>query len=126
MAGLTLILAPERFAVCKLAPGAPIPTLPLHTSLVALTLTQEEVSLVLPEEFAPEVAMTAPGWRALRVAGSLDFGLTGVLASLAAPLAEADISIFAISTYDTDYLLVQASSLPAALAALRAAGHTIA
>ncbi len=125
MAGLTLILAPERFAVCKLAPDAPIPPLPLNASLVALTLTPEELSLTLPEDAAPAQAQIEAGWRALRVAGALDFSLTGVLASLAEPLAQAGVSIFAISTYDTDYLLVRELNLPAALTALRAAGHTI-
>lgn len=126
MAGLTLSLAPERFAVCKLPTSAPIPPLPLHASLVAVTFTPEELSLVVPEDAAPESADIAGGWRALRVAGVLDFSLTGVLASLATPLAQAGVSIFAVSTYNTDYLLVQESSLAVALDALRAAGHTIA
>jgi hypothetical protein len=126
MAGLTLTLAPDRLAVCRLAPDAPIPPLPLGSALVALTLTPDELSLVLPEASAPEGAKIEAGWRALRVAGSLDFSLTGVLASLAEPLARAEVSIFAISTYDTDYLLVRESALATALAALRAAGHTIA
>ncbi len=125
MAGLRLTLAPERLAVCRLAPDAPIPPLPLGGALVALTLTPDELSLVLPEDAAPANAITEAGWRALRVAGPLDFSLTGVLASLANPLAQAGISIFAISTYDTDYLLVREATLTAALAALRAAGHTI-
>ncbi len=125
MTGLTLTLAPERLAVCRLAPDAPIPPLPLGSSLVALTLTPDELSLVIPEEAAPVGAATEAGWRALRVAGPLDFSLTGVLVSLAEPLAQAGVSIFAISTYDTDYLLVRESALAAALAALRAAGHTI-
>ncbi len=125
MAGLTLILAPERFAVCRLPAGAPVPALPLNASLVAVTITPEECSLVLPEDAAPEGAMVEASWRALRVAGILDFSLTGVLASLAIPLAQAQVSIFAVSTYDTDYLLVPEASIEVALAALRAAGHTI-
>ncbi len=125
MAGLTLTLAPERLAVCRLAPDAPVPPLPLGRSLVALTLTPDELSLVLPEDAAPAGAVIEAGWRALRVAGTLDFSLTGILASLAEPLAQAGVSIFAISTYDTDYLLVREAALSVALAALRAAGHTI-
>lgn len=125
-AELTLTLAPERFAVCRLAPDAPIPPLPLGRSLLALTLTSDELSLVLPEDSAPEGATIEGGWRALRVAGPLDFELTGVLASLAQPLADARLSLFAISTFDTDYLLVRDATLSEALAALRAAGHHIA
>ncbi len=125
MAGLTLTLIPEPFAVCRLAPDAPVPPLPLGASLVSLTLTPDELSLVTPEDAAPAGARIELGWRALRVAGPLDFSLTGVLSSLAAPLAQAGIAIFAISTYDTDYLLVRAATLDAALATLRAAGHTV-
>ena len=66
-----------------------------------------------------------PGWRALAVAGPLDFGLTGILASLASPLAAAGVSIFAISTYDTDYVLVREQALAVAIDALRAAGHDV-
>jgi hypothetical protein len=126
MPGLTLTLAPERFAVCRLAPDAPIPPLPLGRSLLALTLTPDELSLVTPETDAPEGARVETGWRALKVSGPLDFSLTGVLASLTQPLAEAGLSTFAISTYDTDYVLVRDATLGEALAALRAAGHRIA
>ena len=126
MPGLTLTLAPERFAVCRIAPDAPIPPLPLGRSLLALTLTPDELSLVIPETNAPEGARVETGWRALKVAGPLDFGQTGVLASLTQPLAEAGLSVFAISTFDTDYLLVRDATLGEALAALRDAGHRVA
>ena len=125
MAELTLILAPERFAVCKLPPTAPIPPLPLNASLVSVTLTKDELSLVVPEYAAPEDARIEEGWRALHVAGTLDFSLTGILASLATPLAKAGVSIFAVSTFDTDYLLIPEGGLEQALMVLRAAGHTI-
>jgi hypothetical protein len=65
------------------------------------------------------------GWRCLRVAGSLAFSAVGVISSLCGPLAASGVSIFAISTFDTDYLLVKADDLPAAVAALTAAGHVI-
>jgi hypothetical protein len=74
----------------------------------------------------PRDAKAERGWRALHVDATLDFGLTGILAALVVPLAETGVSIFALSTYDTDYLLVREPQLPAALAALRAAGHTVA
>ena len=125
MAGLTLILLPERFAVCRLAPDAPIPPLPLRASLVAMTLTAEELSLVLPETATPEGVKVEGGWRALRVAGVLDFSLTGVLASLAAPLAQAGVSIFAVSTYDTDYLLVRESDLEHTIGTLVGVGYEV-
>ena len=68
---------------------------------------------------------TEPGWRALQVDGPLDFMLTGVLASLALPLADAGISIFAISSYDTDYVLVKQDKLAGAIDTLRKAGHGV-
>ncbi|HZC06890.1 MAG TPA: ACT domain-containing protein [Ktedonobacterales bacterium] len=125
MEGRTLTLAPERFAVCRLASDAPIPPLPLGGSLVALTITPDELSVVMPEAFAPPDARTEGGWRALRVAGPLDFSLTGVLSALIAPLAQAGVSIFAISTYDTDYVLVREATLATALETLRDAGYII-
>lgn len=125
MAELTLFLAPERFAVCRLPPTSPIPPLPVTASLVSLTLTPEELSLIVPEYAAPQDAQVSGGWRALRVAGTLDFSLTGILASLATPLAKVGVSIFAVSTFDTDYLLVPDASLEQALSVLRAVGHVI-
>lgn len=125
MAPLTLILLPESYAVCKLPPDAAIPPLPLSASLVCVTLTRDELSLVVPEEAAPTGAQVIGGWRALRVAGVLDFALTGVLAGLAQPLAKASVSVFVLSTYDTDYLLTPTVSLATALDVLRSAGYTI-
>lgn len=82
--------------------------------------------MVCPEPVVPEGVRSRPGWRCLVVDGPLEFEETGILASLAAPLAEAGISIFALSTWDTDYLLVPAADLAPALAALDAAGHRLA
>jgi hypothetical protein len=81
--------------------------------------------VVLPEAEAPAGGQIEPGWRALKVAGPLDFSLTGILATLAAPLAAAKISLFSISTYDTDYVLVREADLERAKAALRIAGHRV-
>jgi len=87
--------------------------------------TAAELSVVAPAAAVPSHAKAERGWRALRVDGTLDFALTGVLAAVVVPLAEAGVSIFALSTYDTDYVLVRDSQLPAAREALRAAGHTV-
>lgn len=96
--------------------------------LASLTATRGELSLVAPDASAaalPAAARAERGWRALRVAGPLDFSLVGILAALAAPLAAAGVSIFALSTFDTDYLLVRDAAVGAALAALAAAGHDV-
>lgn len=81
--------------------------------------------MVCAESAVPAGLRCERAWRALRVEGPLDFALTGVLASLALPLAEAGVSIFAISTFDTDYVLVQEENLERAVNALRLAGHEV-
>jgi len=123
---LTLTLLPEPLAVCRLDPHSAPPEWAWSGPLVSITRSADELSLVCAAAQVPPDARAELPWRALKVAGPLDFSLTGILASLAAPLAEAAISIFAISTYDTDYVLVRAGQIDAALDSLRRAGHTIA
>jgi len=118
-------------AVCRLEAGTELPGWAAgddapEDGVIAITRSGEELSIVAPETLVPEKLERSGGWRALRVAGTLDHGMTGVLASLAAPLAEAAIPIFAISTFDTDYLLVPERGLGAAIRALRVAGHELA
>jgi hypothetical protein len=123
--GLTLDVLPARLAVARLAPDALLPQLPLSGPLLSLTVTAEEISIVCAEDATPRDAEVVAGWRALRVAGALDFSLIGILASLTETLATAGISVFAISTYTTDYLLVNETTLDRTVTALRAAGHII-
>ncbi|NNJ10448.1 ACT domain-containing protein [Chloroflexales bacterium ZM16-3] len=123
---MELLLLPEVYAVCRLPAAAEAPAWGAGAGLWSLTRSAEELSLVCAEDGLPAdvgAAVLSRGWRAIRVAGTLDFSLVGVLASLAAPLAEAGVSIFAVSTYDTDYLLVRAADLETAVIALRSAGH---
>ena len=122
---LELRVLPGRLAVCRLPADAPIPGWVLVGAVVSVTRTTDELSVVCPEESVPDEVQAERGWRALRVIGALAFALTGVLASLAVPLAEAGVSIFALSTYDTDYVLVRENDLPRAVAALVYAGHTV-
>ncbi len=122
--GLSLTILPERLAICRLPPEEALPERPPHARFWSVTHTEEELSIVLPEEYAPAGSRAETGWRGLKVQGPLDFDLTGILASLAAPLAEASVSIFAISTYNTDYILVKENDLEKAKQALRASGHT--
>jgi hypothetical protein len=123
---LTLSLLSDSYAICRLPASAALPGWALIGPFYAVTRTREELSIVCHEHVVPPGVTCARGWRGLMVAGPLEFGLTGVLANLAVPLAEAGVSIFAISTYDTDYLLVREHQLVTALDALRRAGHTIA
>ena len=88
-------------------------------------LLADELSIVCPQGQLPEYKEAELGWRALKVAGPLDFSLTGVLADLANPLAKAGSSIFALSTYNTDYLLVKEDKLEQAVSTLEASGHEV-
>lgn len=118
---LRLRVMPGTLTICRLGPDATIP--PWATgSFLSATRTPDELSLVCDEAAVPDGVRAERGWRALQVEGPLDFGLTGVLAGLATPLAAAGIPIFAISTFDTDWLLVPGPRLDAALDALRRAG----
>jgi len=94
-------------------------------SFVTVTRTADELSVVCAEDAVPAGVRTQGGWRCLRVAGTLDFALVGVLAALLGPLAEAGVPVFCVSTFDTDYLLLQDADLPRAAAALTAAGHRV-
>jgi uncharacterized protein len=125
---MDLTVLPEPLAICRLRPIDRIPSWALeeHESLVSITRTAEELSIVCPEEAVPpDIELVEGGWRALKVPGPIPFETTGVMASIAGPLAAAGITLFAVSTYDTDYVLVREAALPAAAEALRRAGHDV-
>jgi hypothetical protein len=125
---LTLLVQPGELAVVRQPPDAHVPPWAFTAvpgTIWSMTRTDEELSLVRAAEAVPSDARAERGWRALRIAGTIDFALTGVLASVLAPLGEAAISIFAVSTYDTDYVLVREHALSAAVDVLRAAGHDV-
>ncbi len=120
--GLQLAVLPGRFAVCRLGADAPLPDWAGGT-FVSFTRAPGELSIICEEGVVPREVQAERGWRILQVAGPLDFTTTGVVLRLAAPLAQALISIFACSTYDTDYLLLKEKDLDAAIRTLQAAGH---
>jgi hypothetical protein len=102
-----------------------VPDWVFSKSFWSITRTDEELSLILPEECVPSSWKAEKGWRCLKVHGPLDSSLTGVLASLSAPLAEAGVSVLAICTYDTDYLLVRNGDLDRAREVLVEYGHQV-
>jgi hypothetical protein len=122
---LSLVLLADRLAVCRLDGAAPVPDWAMRDGFFSITRTGEELSVVCREVLVPEVIRAERGWRPLRVAGVVDLSQVGVLASLAAPLAGAGISLFALSTFDTDYLLVKEHELRRAVEGLLAAGHAV-
>jgi uncharacterized protein len=122
---LTLAVLPEPLAICRLSVDEAVPDWAMLGEFVSITHTGDELSIVCAEENVPSDVKADRGWRALKVEGPLDLALMGVLASLANPLAEAKINIFAISTFDTDYLLVKGYYLDRACETLRQVGHVV-
>ena len=112
---------PGRYAVCRRGPDADVPGWALASEpLACVTRTDRELSIVARDEAVPAAETAERGWVALRVAGTLDFSTVGVLARLSGALAEAGVSLLALSTHDTDILLVRESDAERAAAALAA------
>lgn len=119
-----IAIQPETLAVCRLDAAAELPSWAGGT-FTSVTRTSLELSIVCAESNVPPGIPAERGFRALMVRGPLDFSLVGVLSSLADPLAQAGISIFAISTFDTDYILVRNDRLADAVLSLHSAGHEV-
>jgi uncharacterized protein len=121
----TLSILPDSLAICRLEPAADVPEWAMIGEFVSITHTADELSIVCAEEHVPPDVKADREWRALKVEGPLDLAMTGVLAALASPLAEAQINLFAVSTFDTDYLLVKGYNLARACEVLRQAGQVV-
>ncbi len=122
---LLLTIQTLSLSVCRLDPSEPIPGWALPAAFLSVTRTADELSIVCPTGSVPAGVRSVGPWRALKVEGPLDFSLTGILAGLSAALSDAGVSIFAISTFDTDYILVREETLGAAIQALRGAGYRV-
>lgn len=132
MRKLTVDVRPGSYTMLRLAGDAPVPAGLLDpgpaTGLVCVTRTESELSVVCPTELAVSgghVQRSEPDWRLLTVRGPLEFTLTGIMASLSGTLAAAGIALFALSTFDTDHILVKQADLVRAIAALGEAGHEV-
>ncbi len=124
-APLTFTLSPERFAVCRLDPGTPVPAWAGTAPFSSITRTADELSVICPEAAVPAGISTATGWRCLKLEGPFDFSVTGLVASFSTALARAGISLMVVCTYDTDYLLVRGPDLDRAIASLERDGFRI-
>lgn len=118
-------LLKEIYGVCKLMKEAPIPGWARKGDFSSITKTREELSIVCLQKNIPIEIKCEKNWRILKVEGPLDFSLIGILASISTALAEKSISIFAVSTYDTDYILVKEIDLEKAVACLTEKGYEI-
>ena len=122
---LTVVVYAEIYAVCRLDALVAVPEWAKGAEFISITRTAIELSIVCQEDTLPAEISAERNRRLMRIEGPLAFSLTGVLASVTAPLARAEISIFAVSTYETDYLLVSDKDLQKATEVLEAAGHPV-
>jgi hypothetical protein len=120
---LTLSILPWQLSVCRLSAGDPLPDGLFKSPFWSITQIGDELSMVIPQDLVQPAWQIEAGWRCIQVLGPLDFSLTGILSRLSSLLADAGISIFAISTYDTDYLLIKESSLAKAREVLLKNGY---
>src|SRR5688572_15864608 len=122
---LTLTILRDLYAVCRLDAAAPIPAWATGAEFLCIARTADELSIVCPERNVPAGVTCEPEWRILKCEGPLDYNLTGIVASLAEPLADASVPIFPIATHNTDYILVKEKHLETATNALVAYGHHV-
>lgn len=121
---ITLTLSNLLLAVCRLEPLTPVPAWAAG-EFYSVTCTPDEVSIVCPESSIPPGVQCERGWRILKIDGPLDFGLVGVLAGVLVPLVRAGVSVFTLSTFETDYILVKQTAVLQAVKALEEAGYRI-
>lgn len=119
---LTLSIIDGSYAVCKLEGNAPTPDWINKNSFHSITRTEDELSVVCLDHDLPDEVQTEPGWKIIKVLGPLDFSLVGILHSILTPLKDAGVSVFAISTFETDYILLKEKNLPESMRALKNAG----
>lgn len=112
-----------RFAVCRMAPDVAVPEWAIVSKFFSITRSMAELSVVCEEKYVPTGIQTEGGWACIQLHGPFPFQMTGVLAGVLNPLAEIGIGIFAVSTFDSDYILIKAGQVLAADDAMRAAGH---
>lgn len=122
---LSLVALPQTMAICQLESSAQVPEWALDGGFLSVTRTPDELSIVCPEANVLESTKCERGWRCLKVDGPLDFALTGILASLVDPLANAAIGVFVLSTYTTDYLLIKEKDVEQTVQALVENGHSV-
>ncbi|MVX64055.1 ACT domain-containing protein [Clostridium chromiireducens] len=122
---LTMRLLKEIYGVCRLDKNELIPEWAQKSDFFSITKTKEELSIVCSQEWIPANMRCEKDWRILKVEGPLDFSLIGILSSISTVLANNKISIFAISTYDTDYILVKSSDLDNGIESLLKEGYEV-
>ncbi len=123
--GLRFSRVPGKFAVCRLSADGPVPEWAWSGPFTSVTRTADELSIVCAADSVPEEHQPKSPWVCFKLEGPFSFSEVGILASVIGPLADIGVPIFALSTFDTDYVLVDAENVEIALQALRDAGHQL-
>jgi hypothetical protein len=121
----TLTVLPNALAVCRLDSASPVPDWATRSDFFSITRSSDELSIVCDETHAPADVRAERGWRAFKLEGPFAFDAIGVLKQVLDPLAESQVNVFTISTFDTDYVLVKAAQFELAVTALTRFGHTV-
>ena len=116
---------PQVYAICSFPPDATFPDWPLSPSILSITKTAKEITLVCEQNHVPGECQKSENWKCITVEGRFDLDAVGVLASIAGPLAQNKISLYALSTYETDYVLIHAKNIDKAVLCLDKFGHSI-
>ena len=122
---LSLKILPDRMAVCRFEPTTPVPDWIDQSGFYSITRTEEELTIVCAETLVARGTTSEIGWRCFKVEGPLGFSEIGIIFSLTQPLARSGVSVFVLSTFDTDYLMVKEKDLSEAIDALRAEGQQV-
>lgn len=122
---LTMELMKGLYGVCRLNRDEVLPGWAFQSSFYSITKTSDELSIICSQDNIPKDIRCEKDWRILRIEGPLDFSLIGILSSISTILAQKGISIFAVSTYDTDYILVKDKHIDIAIDALSAEKHEV-
>jgi hypothetical protein len=122
---LQLSLLKDKYGICSLPNTAPIPDWALKESLISITRTEEELTIVCRQDLIPPQCKCDLNWRCFRIDGTFDLNQTGVISSISSPLANTGISIYCISTYNTDYFLVKEENVEQTISVLSDCGHSI-
>ncbi len=122
---MRLLLLAGDYSVCLLDPEQHVPAWASGDDFFSITHAEDELSIVCPTAWVPDDIQSEPGWKGLKVEGPLAFDLIGILSGLLLPLAEAQIPVFVLSTYQTDYIFLQEEYLPRAISCLESDGHQL-
>lgn len=123
MTTITLSILKDLFSVYKKDPTSPLPEWLDDCEFYHISKTDEELSIVCPQDFLPANTQAEKDWACIKVEGPLEFSLTGILANILKPLAQQNISVFTISTFNTDYIMVKENTLKASIQTLKEAGY---